>query len=363
MAFANVREMHDPKKAAGVAIEYEVQEDGRTWFGAHVVDPVAVLKVETGTYKGFSIGARVPPGGRDGKVIKALDLREVSLVDRPANPEAVFTMFKADSAGDEEPPVDEVKKGFYELRDFAGVVQSIGWLAAQAEWEAQGEGDKSPLPGQLRDWLAQGLAIFQAMAAEECAELITQLSAMVPAQPVVEVIAAADGGGELAKAGKRFSKSTKDALAKIHGACKEASAHLDGLGYAEEEGEGEGEGQGEDAGKVAAAAELTKAAAAADAAAVDEIAKAAGLTLAEPTTDALAKAALTQLLELRKTHADLLASPAAARGVAKAVVLGKEADRNDGQTNEPAPVTKGDGAVDDVATLVKAAQSRPIRFA
>jgi hypothetical protein len=40
----NVREMHGPS-AAGVAKEYEVKA-GQHWIGVHVVDPIAVKKVE-----------------------------------------------------------------------------------------------------------------------------------------------------------------------------------------------------------------------------------------------------------------------------------------------------------------------------
>ncbi|MFN2621193.1 hypothetical protein AB9R13_11395, partial [Neisseria gonorrhoeae] len=53
-----VREMHG-SNAAGTAIEINVEDDGRTFFGAHIVDPVAVEKVKTGVYKGFSIGGSV----------------------------------------------------------------------------------------------------------------------------------------------------------------------------------------------------------------------------------------------------------------------------------------------------------------
>lgn len=362
MAFANVREMHDPKKAAGVAIEYEVQDDGRTWFGAHVVDPVAVLKVETGVYKGFSIGAKVPAGGRDGKVIKSIDLREVSLVDRPANPEAVFVLAKADAGAegaDSEGGPTDLKKGLWELRDFADVLRQIGYLAGSAEWEAQAEGDKSPLPAALRDWLAQGVAIFKAMADEETAELLAQLKAMAPQPVAVETLAAADAGGDLAKAGKRFSAATKGALKAAHEACKAADAALAALGY-DKDDEDATEGEGGEGGKEKsdAAADLQKRAAD-EAAQVGEIAKAAGLTLAEPTTHALAKAALTELVALRKAHAELQAQPAPAKGALMA--LTKAADRSGAQDDEPAPVVKADGAVDDVATLIKAAQARPIR--
>ena len=58
MKFGAVREMHG-SNAAGTAIEINVEDDGRTFFGAHIVDPVAVTKVKTGVYKGFSIGGSV----------------------------------------------------------------------------------------------------------------------------------------------------------------------------------------------------------------------------------------------------------------------------------------------------------------
>jgi hypothetical protein len=63
---------------------------------AHVVDPIAVAKVRNQVYRGFSIGGRVTkraPG--DPKTITGLVLNEISLVDRPANPEAVFDCWKA----------------------------------------------------------------------------------------------------------------------------------------------------------------------------------------------------------------------------------------------------------------------------
>ncbi|NTV02434.1 MAG: caudovirus prohead protease [Chlorobiaceae bacterium] len=105
MAFGAVREMHDATKAAGTAIEIEVQEDGRTYFGAHVVDSEAVKKVQHGVYKGFSIGGKVLLRDEVQKnTITGLKLSEISLVDRPANPEAKFTMFKADGADEPEAP-------------------------------------------------------------------------------------------------------------------------------------------------------------------------------------------------------------------------------------------------------------------
>ena len=98
MRFANIREMHQPS-AVGVATEAEMDERG-LYLAAHIVDPTAWEKVTSGVYKGFSIGGSVVERDRAQKhVITGVKLSEISLVDRPANPEAVFTMYKADDVG------------------------------------------------------------------------------------------------------------------------------------------------------------------------------------------------------------------------------------------------------------------------
>lgn len=92
-----LRSMHQPI-AAGFVTKAEVNDAGETEIVATVVDPVEVQKVLTGVYKGFSIGGKKLPGGYDAatKTISKMRLTEISLVDRPANPEAVITMFKGD---------------------------------------------------------------------------------------------------------------------------------------------------------------------------------------------------------------------------------------------------------------------------
>jgi hypothetical protein len=93
----NVREMHGPS-AAGVAKEYEAKSDGH-YIGVHVVDPLAVKKVETRVYQGFSIGIKSPRVVRDtkaanGRIIDG-QIIEISLVDRPANPSAKLILAKS----------------------------------------------------------------------------------------------------------------------------------------------------------------------------------------------------------------------------------------------------------------------------
>lgn len=97
MRFANIREMHQPS-AVGVAKEAAIDEKG-LWLGAKVIDDEAWKKVVEGVYKGFSIGGFVTArDARDPTVITGIDLAEISLVDRPANPEATVELFKSAAA-------------------------------------------------------------------------------------------------------------------------------------------------------------------------------------------------------------------------------------------------------------------------
>jgi hypothetical protein len=112
MRFPALREMHQ-LSAAGTTLEAEVCEDGTTRIVAHVVDPVAVAKVRNQVYRGFSIGGRVTQReAGNPNTVTGLVLTEISLVDRPANPEAVFDCWKAAMPSDAPVGVGEpVVKG------------------------------------------------------------------------------------------------------------------------------------------------------------------------------------------------------------------------------------------------------------
>ena len=92
MKWANIREMHQPS-AVGVTKEYMFDDKG-TWVGAKIVDKDAWTKVKEGVYKGFSIGGRILK--KIGDRIKEIVLYEISIVDRPANPECSFQVVKID---------------------------------------------------------------------------------------------------------------------------------------------------------------------------------------------------------------------------------------------------------------------------
>jgi phage head maturation protease len=98
MRFANIREMHQPS-AVGVAKEATIDGNG-LWLKAKIVDDEAWRKVREGVYKGFSIGGSVTTrDGADPQVVTGVELTEISLVDRPANPDAVFALWKSEDAG------------------------------------------------------------------------------------------------------------------------------------------------------------------------------------------------------------------------------------------------------------------------
>lgn len=93
----NIREQHS-NIAAGVATEYEQKGTGH-FVTALVVDPVSAKKVETGVLKGFSVGIKNPRVVRDNKAAngRIIDgqIVEVSLVDRPANPNCQLVLAKS----------------------------------------------------------------------------------------------------------------------------------------------------------------------------------------------------------------------------------------------------------------------------
>lgn len=129
----NIREQHNPKIAAGVATEYAEKTDGHH-ISALITDPVTAKKVTTGTLRGFSFGARngrveVDKAAAGGRII-AGDIFEVSVVDRPANPNCMFTIAKADSGGElqpvAEPELVEKAEPKYTPTQFAELLKGLG---------------------------------------------------------------------------------------------------------------------------------------------------------------------------------------------------------------------------------------------
>lgn len=265
MKFGAVREMHG-SNAAGTAIEINVEDDGRTFFGAHIVDPVAVTKVKKGVYKGFSIGGGVTSRDELNKSqITGLKLTEISLVDRPANPDAVFTCFKADKPKDEEETADKDDEP-------ADTEKADGDKKDDKEDDKKDEAEKSA----SIELSESEIAILKAVLAKaEKQEAATKAD-----EPVDESVSKSDKSDDLAKA------ESVDELAKAQDALKKSN-------------------------------------------------------------DALAKAQ-AEIESLKKQAAP-------PKGSIKAI--SKAEDNGEDPLNGFQPIVKNDGSLDDVATLVKAAQT------
>jgi phage head maturation protease len=324
MKFGAVREMHG-SNAAGTAIEINVEDDGRTFFGAHIVDPVAVTKVKTGVYKGFSIGGSVT--ARDGlnkSQITGLKLTEISLVDRPANPDAVFTCFKADKPKDgeeaadkddepadkaDETPADDAEKAddkkdeteksaSVELSESEiAILKAVLAKADKSEYEHKYE------PVAKSMWQVKSLA-----------DVLASLRWLIEDAIYDDVDAAViaqikESAASLAESLKALTVSEADKL-------------VDGL-----------------------AAKADKSDDLAKAESVDELAKAQDAL--KKSNDALAKAQ-AEIESLKKQAAP-------PKGSIKAI--SKAEDNGEDPLNGFQPIVKNDGSLDDVATLIKAAQT------
>ncbi len=112
LEFGNIREMHQ-LSAVGTAEDATVDDKG-LYLAAKVVDDTAWAKVKSKVYKGFSIGGKVlARDPKNKKIITKILMTEISLVDRPSNPEAKFDLWRAAGAPSMED--SSVKKTYVEL--------------------------------------------------------------------------------------------------------------------------------------------------------------------------------------------------------------------------------------------------------
>lgn len=329
MKFGAVREMHG-SNAAGTAIEINVEDDGRTFFGAHIVDPVAVTKVKTGVYKGFSIGGSVTARDELNKSqITGLKLTEISLVDRPANPDAVFTCFKADKPKDEEEADKDEDDKTADKAD-----ETPADDAEKADDKADGKKDdkKDEAEKSASVNLSESeIAILKAVLAKaekpkdepvaksmwqvkSLADVLSSLKWLIEDAIYDDVDAAViaqikESAGSLAESLKALTVSEADKL-------------VDGL-----------------------AAKADKSDGIAKAESADELAKAQDAL--KKSNDALAKAQ-AEIESLKKQAAP-------PKGSTKAI--GKAEDNGEDPLKGFQPIVKNDGSLDDVATLIKAKQT------
>ena len=122
------------------------------------------------------------PGGVD---FKKQTLLEISIVPLPANPNALIQAKAAGvelerlglKAADFTPPTVRTaplmtRKGLYSVSYLASILSDLGYLQDAVAWEAESEGDGSPVPAALMDAIKALGQVLIDMTAEEVAELV-----------------------------------------------------------------------------------------------------------------------------------------------------------------------------------------------
>jgi hypothetical protein len=246
-SYGNIREMHQPS-AVGKLAEPVILDDTQKLviLTAYIGDDAAWAKCLTGIYTGFSIcGPVVGDKWSDPLVPGAKRYTcspiEFSVCDLPCNGEATFTAvkaggiteerkFKTAQAVEEEPVVAKktaVEKSMYSISDLASVISGLRWTQEDLAYEAEYEGDGSPIPDKLKSLISELCDVLVDLAREESSELVTALKA-AGAKVLAKRFAPTEEQVMVAKVKKDpIAKCTK-ALASI-GEClgKMCAAHED----------------------------------------------------------------------------------------------------------------------------------------
>lgn len=214
LAYANLREMHQPS-AVGTIIKAEMI-DGQLHIAAKVVDDAAWQKVKEGVYKGFSIGGKAlaaaldKVGGQTVRRILKMMLHEISLVDRPANPDAKILLWKG--AG-----MDELEKA----ADPQKVVQQLQVL--RNECELSGDLEGAQLYTQSIAVVMQAAGEAKPAETEKAEESAAAPSDAAADDALLQAAGAKKHPLALRKAGRAFSGANATAM---HDVIKALSAIL-----------------------------------------------------------------------------------------------------------------------------------------
>jgi HK97 family phage prohead protease len=264
---------HSPETPVGLAADIRI--DGETIVARVVFAPIGVSAkadeirglVKSGVVRGVSAGilplesepldAKKPRGGQR---ITKWELLEVSFVSVPADTGATVTARAADGSPT-EPETDsitasdhaketaettaEAKKaaerrtkalrtrmlvkspaapkfrGLYDVAQLAYAVSELGYLQYNAQWEAEIEGDASPVPAMLGEALQQLGKALVAMTAEEVNELLAHIPAAEEGEVLVVELSEIDAayiesaGSERARAWRRGIVAARSRAAQI----------------------------------------------------------------------------------------------------------------------------------------------------
>ncbi len=159
-----------------------------------------------------------------GRRVTKSELLEISFVAVPAERNSLVTE-RAVAANDNEPERKPLTiRSLYDVSNLACTLIEVGYIASTAAWEAEWEGDNSPVPAMLAASLKQLGEALIAMTQEEVAELlaingeesrsITDASPGERMQRTVWLLKE--------RAGKAISAATKARLQAAHDHCDNA---------------------------------------------------------------------------------------------------------------------------------------------
>lgn len=247
LKFPAIREMHQAI-AAGKCTKFEILENGDTYIEAEIYDKETIKKIKAGVLRAFSIGGRALK--KLGNTIIDLLLSEISVVDRPANPNAIMTFFKADMdlykennmsiENIQEPQAQEpvatpevveptapvaevpsvapvVEKSLEDVARLALLVQELTWLQGNMNWEESYEAEPSSVPSQLKEAIKTLFGILNQSVVEETTELTDYLNDTNKADNLTSHIENDKlNNNAVIKAGSRNSKEDSERIQKIH---------------------------------------------------------------------------------------------------------------------------------------------------
>ncbi len=297
MKFGALREMHQPI-AAGTAMSCEVQDDGRTYLEALVVDSESCKKVRAGVLKGFSIGGKVQKRNAKNKnIIEGIKLVEISLVDRPANPEAIIGLVKMEETVDVNEQTTETPVADLEKAERLDIVKA--WAGEEIMDAGRALACLDALFWLWMKELSEGEVAQAADLEVACGRLRAFIAAEIMEDNTDAALALADGADDLEKKGAKYSKATKAAIQKMKDAHGSMAECLKAFDDAEDSTDDE-DGKDKETDKAAASEAIQKAAGL-----EEELTKAH-----QERDEALEKAAATQReLEALKAQKPLKAVP------------------------------------------------------
>jgi len=322
-----VREMHKAA-AAGTTFEIEVLDDGTTSIGTHIVDPVAVKKVKTGVYKGFSIGGKVTSRDELKKTtVTGLKLVEISLVDRPANQDAIFSLVKFEE-GEEHDIKKYAGEQIYDASQALEALRAVFYLYSKELSETVENPDQVEALKSVIDNL-------KAFIASEIKEPDNSADA--------GFIAYAATTDDLHKAGAEISAKNKKTAQAIHD-------HAVSLGASCTPDAEKAEGS-DDLQKVQPERDDLQKAYDTHTAALESISKACG------EAGCIEGGLIPDFIKGLKEELDTIkAKPAPAKAVLSTIAIGKTADSvgSDLTQYDDCVVKNADGTVNEAASLMKA---------